>query len=87
MTISPPDNRHLDDLDRFLIKAAIEIGAIADDVGGAMTIFAYYADGDDCGIGPSHFMAALECSPSKYMEGIGILDRVGIAVPAAWRLS
>jgi hypothetical protein len=87
MIISPPETCHFDDLDRFLINTAIEIGSIADDVGGAMTIFVYYADGDDCGIGPSHFMAALECSPSKYMEAIGVLDRAGIAVPAAWRLS
>jgi hypothetical protein len=77
----------LDRFDEFLIHAAFEIGRVADDVGGALLIFAHFADGDDCGLNPRHFMAAFECSSSAYMEGIGMLDAASIAVPAGWRLS
>jgi hypothetical protein len=77
----------LEKLDEFLIHAAFEIGRVADDVGGALLIFAHYADGDDCGLNPRHFMAAFGCSSSAYMEGIGMLDASGITVPAGWRLS
>jgi hypothetical protein len=77
----------LDDLDRFLINAAFEIGRIADDVGGSLMILAYYADGDDCGITPTVLMELMECDASRYLEGLSMLAAAGIKVPAGWRLS
>jgi hypothetical protein len=76
-----------DSLDDFLIHAAIKFGRVASDVGGALLILAHYADGDDCGLGPTHFIAAFECSSSAYMEGVGMLDASGICVPARWRIA
>ena len=86
MTTSPPNEHLLDDLDRFLINAAIEIGRVTDDIGGALLILAFYADDDGSGITPTELMSAWHCVPSKYMEGIAMLDRTGIPVPAGWRL-
>jgi hypothetical protein len=81
-------SRHaFDDLDRFLVAAAIEIGRVADDVGGALVILAYYADGHDCGITPTDMMTLMECSASHYREGLEIVDASGITVPVGWRLS
>lgn len=77
----------LGDLDRFLIKAAIEIGRVADDVGGALLILAHYADGDDCGITPTVLMELMECDGPRLMEGLSMLDAAGIKVPSGWRLS
>jgi hypothetical protein len=59
----------------------------ADDVSGALMIFAHYADGADRGITPSDIMALMQCSSSRYMEGLAMLDASGIPVPAGWRLS
>jgi hypothetical protein len=77
----------LDSLDDFLIQAAIKFGRVASDVGGALVILAHYADGDDCGLDPAHFIAAFECSSSAYIEGVGMLDASGIRVPARWRIA
>jgi len=77
----------VDDLDRFLLDAAIKIGRVADDIGGALMILAHYADGDDCGITPSDIMALMRCTSWRYMEGVAMLDASGIQVPAGWRLS
>jgi hypothetical protein len=76
----------LDDLE-FLINAAIKIGRAADDIGGALMIFAHYADGNDRGITPSDIMVLMQCNSSRYMEGLAMLDASGIQVPAGWRLS
>jgi hypothetical protein len=86
MTTSSPNEHLLDDLDRFLINAAIKIGRVADDIGGALLILAFYADEDGSGITPTELMSAWHCLPSKYMEGIAMLDRAGVPVPAGWRL-
>jgi hypothetical protein len=79
--LARPDTSEPNDLDDFLIYAAIRIGRVADDVAGALLILAFYADADGSRITPTELIAAWGCSLSKYM-----LDRAGIAVPAAWRL-
>jgi hypothetical protein len=84
--ISTAASFQLDDLDHFLIGLAIEIGRVADDIGGALLILAHYADGDDLGITPTDIMTLMECGPSRYMEGLAMLDASGIQVPAGWRL-
>jgi hypothetical protein len=76
-----------DDLDRFLIGAAIEIGRIADDVCGALLILAYYADGDDCGITSTALMDLMGCDASRLVEALSILDSAEINVPGGWRPS
>jgi hypothetical protein len=60
-----------------LINAAIEIGRIANDIGGSLVILAYYADGDDCGITPTILMELMECDTSRFMEGLSMLDAAG----------
>jgi hypothetical protein len=77
----------LDDLDRFLITAAIKIGRVADDISGALMIFAHFADGDNCGVTPTDIMALMNCTPSRYMQALRMLDASGIRVPPGWRLS
>jgi hypothetical protein len=83
-SFTPPE---VDDLDRFLINAAIRIGRVAEDISGALITFAHYADGEDCGITPSDLMALMRCSPSSYMRALTMLETSGIKVPPGWRLS
>jgi hypothetical protein len=80
------ETAQLNDLDQFLITAAIKIGRVAEDISGALIIFAHYADGEDRGLTPSDLMALMRCSPSRYMQALTMLDTSGIKVPSGWRL-